>query len=124
MLQLNIGHSNKVCLTPEMQQGIKILSMSSEDVNEEIASVLHNNVLLQTNTFKSGTSMNDGMNSQMSGDFFEKIKDEKSLKEHLREQLNLTSCSINTRVSILILIECVGEDGYLNEDESVLNVLV
>jgi RNA polymerase sigma-54 factor len=121
MLQLNIGHSNKVCLTPEMQQGIKILSMSSEDVNEEIASVLHNNVLLQTNTFKTGSSMNDGMNSQMSGDYFEKIKDEKSLKEHLREQLNLTSCPIDIRVSGLILIECVGEDGYLNEDESGLS---
>lgn len=118
MLQLNINQSNKVCLTPEMQQGIKILSMSSEDVNEEIKTILHNNVLLQTTIQNNGIPINDGVSTQVDGDFFEKIKDEKSLKAHLRDQLNLVTCSDSDKILALQLIECISEDGYLNESEA------
>lgn len=118
MLQLNISQSNKVCLTPEMQQGIKILSMSSDEVNDEIDNVLYNNVLLQSSINKNHSTSHDDISTNKTSDFFDNIQHKTTLKENLREQLNLHSCSLSLKALCLVIIECINDDGYFIESEA------
>ena len=45
ILDLNI--KNSICLSPEMQQGLRVLSMSSAELEKEIEKELKDNYLLE-----------------------------------------------------------------------------
>ena len=113
---LSLNQSNNICLTPEMQHGIKILSMSANELNEEIDKCLDNNYLVReidsNKTFKDVS-----LENFEDGDFFEKIAYKKNIREHLREQIILSIDKSEAREFAIELVEHINEDGLLTDFE-------
>ena len=117
---LSLNQSNNICLTPEMQHGIKILSMSSSELNEEIDKCLDNNYLVReidsNKTFK-----NSSLENFEDSDFFDKIAYKKNIREHLREQIILSVDKSEVREFAIELVEYINDDGLLSDFNSVNN---
>lgn len=160
-LQLRIGQS--LTMTPQLQQAIRLLQLSSIELQAEVQDALESNMMLETdegdseqNTsdeasnkteeLKSKTDSSDQV-TEMSQDNipddlpvdsgWEDIYDstpsytkvstdnngydgfenqdtrEKTLREHLEWQLNLTPTSDTDKVIAMTIIDSLDDDGYL-----------
>lgn len=95
-------------LTPSMVQAIKLLQLSSWELDKEIEHTLEENPMLETDEYEwdlkpTGPQFN-----------FEQINSKaESLQEHLLWQLNLTPLTDVDRVIGYAIIESLNEDGYL-----------
>ncbi|MDA8677625.1 RNA polymerase factor sigma-54 [Luminiphilus sp.] len=147
-LQLKLGQ--QLVLTPQLQQAIKLLQMSTIDLQQTIDETLESNALLEHDTddstedstesqdvdFSASTPVDEATqelavdttwedilpsaapppsNYQTDAQFAEQDSEERSLKDHLLWQLNLTRFSDIDRVIALALIDAIDTDGRLTQ---------
>ncbi len=134
-LQLNIGQH--LALTPQLQQAIRLLQLSTVDLQQEIQSIVESNPMLeatpveekeepQTNrSHQDADEFNDFQWSQLyqnnknthfnEGDYnFDNLHcTTMNLLDHLRWQLELSPMSDIDRVIATTIIDAINEDGFL-----------
>lgn len=114
---LNINIGQKVCLTPEMQHAIRVLSMGANELNEEIINEVDNNVLIESADFDTNTGIGKNNASVDSNStILDTVRHQLTLKEHLRKQVSLMNLSSSVGGMILELIEYIDEDGWLSDE--------
>jgi RNA polymerase sigma-54 factor len=161
-LQLKIGQS--LTMTPQLQQAIRLLQLSSIELQAEVQDALESNMMLEmdegesetnsseetskakeeskseTETAERSTEMNqDNIPDELPVDsgwedvydstssytkpssdsstydgFENQDSSEKTLREHLYWQLNLTPISDTDKVIAMAIIDSLDDDGYLS----------
>lgn len=129
LLQLNLNQQSN--LTPQPQQAIKLLQLSTLELQQEIQQQLELNPLLETAAneeidFENGQNMDDEFEDfQWSHLYTNKSKTRHfnenehphsttvNLQDHLRWQLHLTSMSNTDKIIALTLIDATNENGFL-----------
>lgn len=139
-LQLNI--SQQLTLTPQLQQAIRLLQLSTLDLNQEIQQALESNPMLEINgqehnitvKKKSDISRDDykdvridtsetthysstpskGRSSKDNFNFEHFYGTSISLQDHLNWQLNLSPLSEIDKAIAMTLIEAINYDGMLS----------
>ncbi len=156
--KLDIGQSQQLVMTPQLQQAIKLLQLNNIELSEFLEEELEKNPLLekldsnqiqeqpapplenevkddvdaafesaQNVDFDSGSYMADmgsGGNSKFDSsdeNIEERTCSEKSLREHLTEQLNMSFSDDKDRMIGAFLIDRLDESGYLRDDEKELS---
>jgi len=140
-LQLKLGQ--QLALTPQLQQAIKLLQLSTVDLQQTIEETLESNALLERDNelaeqdgidFSESAATEDEAEGLavdtvwedvlpsaapptpgpvLENDFSEQDSEEESLREHLLWQLNLTRFSDTDRFIAIALIDAIDEDGRL-----------
>ncbi|WDV48217.1 RNA polymerase factor sigma-54 [Clostridiaceae bacterium M8S5] len=132
---LTLQQTQKLIMTPELRQAIKILQYSSLEIVEHVKNQIESNPMLdfniKTNSDEQDNSINwkeyaqkqsytryDGASSREKDDndfTFEKFyKVEETLKEHLTTQLDISEINNEQRKIGEFIIECIDDNGYLN----------
>ena len=141
---LHIGLGQQLRMTPQLQQAIRLLQLSSIDLQQEIQESLYSNPLLEIDesaetaektdevgdidaeqpkveieqkTEEFEYSARDGLQqNQHSGADFTEREDaaEETLRDHLNWQLNLTSMSPVDREIALAIIDAIDNTGMLS----------
>lgn len=137
-LSLQLGINQQLTLTPQLQQAIRLLQLSTLDLQREIEEVIQSNPMLEASSIeeKSDTSLeNSKQTHDESSDFqwsqlcFNQGKRSRfddpdfnyeslyctttNLQDHLRWQLDLTPMSEIDRMIAVSLIDAVDDDGFL-----------
>lgn len=142
-LQLRLGQ--QLTLTPQLQQAIRLLQLSTLELGEEIQQTLESNPLLEREEFtESGESTAEEDNrpadspdpddlpewddtyttrqsaSSVPDDLAGRMpegdtRSEEGLREHLLWQLRLTPMSERDHAIAEAIIECLDDSGYLEE---------
>ncbi len=140
-LQLKL--SQHLALTPQLQQSIRMLQLSTLDLNQEIEKLLLENPLLEREEGDPGEEAFDAASRETAespwqddtvpvgqewtmqasssrsddddGDFHDIQAAHTSLKEHLESQVALCPLSERDRMLALVVIEALDEDGYLHQ---------
>ncbi len=133
-LQLNI--SQHLTLTPQLQQAIRLLQLSTLDLQQEIQQIVESNPMLEStpNEEKAEPRTDNKQNQDEFTDFqwsqlysstkksnFDDIDfnyenlhcTTTNLQDHLRWQLDLTPMSDVDRVIATTLIDAIDDDGFL-----------
>ncbi|GAB4392456.1 MAG: RNA polymerase factor sigma-54 [Gammaproteobacteria bacterium] len=140
-LHINLGQ--QLTLTPQLQQAIRLLQLSTVELAQEIQQVLDSNPLLElkensdeatsaTNTSNTldiernhltawedqqqGYSAARNSNSHYSTEDFNldnTLKDYESLKDHLLWQMRLSHFSPSDELIALAIIDAIDENGFL-----------
>mgnify|MGYP001226422938 FL=1 len=140
-LQLKLGQ--QLALTPQLQQAIKLLQLSTVDLQQTIEETLESNALLERESeqpenveldFAEATASEDDTEDlavdtvwedvlpssapptpgpAAEADFSEQDSEEESLRDHLLWQLNLTRFSDTDRLIAIALIDAIDSDGRL-----------
>ena len=142
-LQLKLGQ--QLALTPQLQQAIKLLQLSTVDLQQIIEETLESNALLERESeqpeevdldFAEATASEDDAEDlavdtvwedvlpssapptpgpAAETDFSEQDFEEESLRDHLLWQLNLTRFSDTDRLIAMALIDTIDSDGRLTQ---------
>ena len=142
-LQLKLGQ--QLALTPQLQQAIKLLQLSTVDLQQIIEETLESNALLERESeqledveldFAEATASEDGTEDlavdtvwedvlpssapptpgpAAETNFSEQDSEEESLRDHLLWQLNLTRFSDTDRLIAMALIDAIDSDGRLTQ---------
>ncbi len=137
--------SQHLTLTPQLQQSIRLLQLSTVELNQEIERILMDNPALEREESEheapaKGTSESvaasgpaesaapeaadwpseaaanwRGPEDDEEGDRTHATADTPTLRDHLRAQLTLTNLGIRDRAFVEILIDALDEDGYLTQ---------
>lgn len=139
-LQLKLHQ--QLTLTPQLQQSIRLLQLSTLELGQEISQMLQDNPMLErldgSDNYESSEAPGEEPARQESDDIYGEMawgdrkvgstgaapddEDEDqgfqqaeatSLRQHLAEQLGLTPLSTRDRQLIAFLIEGLDDDGYL-----------
>jgi RNA polymerase sigma-54 factor len=138
-LQLKLHQ--QLTLTPQLQQSIRLLQLSTLELGQEISQMLQDNPLLERldgeDSFEgpAGDTSADESARQERDDVYEEMAwgdravgpasedddnehgfqqaESTSLRQHLAEQLGLTPLTHRDRQLIAFLIEALDDDGYL-----------
>ncbi|MES2214971.1 MAG: RNA polymerase factor sigma-54 [Pseudomonadota bacterium] len=105
-------------LTASMQQSINILQMSSIELQEFIVRELDKNPFLETD--EATTDQASGEKAQDERDIFSSIKEEKSLKQHVLEQVHLDIETAPERALAVYMTDLLQPSGYITLDEEEL----
>lgn len=135
-LQLNI--SQNLALTPQLQQAIRLLQMSTTDLQLEIQQVVESNPMLEATQHDDRDDAPED-NQSIQDEFadfqwsqlynsnkhsnFEDIEfnydnlhcTTTNLQDHLRWQLDLTPMSDTDRVIATAIIDAIDDDGFLTQ---------
>lgn len=139
-LQLKMGQ--QLTMTPQLQQAIRLLQLSTLDLQQEIQTALENNPLLETeethqneeedndwpqdssfDQWTHSTTHTSGSGSQQSSDegdsldWLTNATEEFDLQDHLLWQLNLTSLSKIEYLIASVVIESIDSSGYLSNSK-------
>ena len=148
-LQLCI--SQQLTLTPQLQLAIRLLQLSTFDLQQEIQQLIETNPMLETvtneatentqsNEVETDPSLDTPSDFQWSGDYPGRSKTSNAnssdfsyeqfysttttLQEHLRWQLDLTPMSDIDRVIGTSIIDAINDDGFLTSSiEEIYNSL-
>lgn len=141
-LQLQI--SQQLTLTPQLQQAIRLLQLSTIDLNQEIQEILETNPMLEiansehdiTVAKKSDLSgeektsvvqdtsfhehyasspIKKKSDSDNTTDFIQFHTSTKTLQDHLRWQLDLSPISDTDYAIAIAIIDAVNDDGFLTQ---------
>ena len=142
-LQLKLGQ--QLALTPQLQQAIKLLQLSTVDLQQIIEETLESNALLERESeqpedvdldFAEATVSEDATEDlavdtvwedvlpssapptpgpAADAGFSEQDSEEESLRDHLLWQLNLTRFSDTDRLIAIALIDAIDSDGRLTQ---------
>src|SRR5687767_7850714 len=145
--------SQHLTLTPQLQQSIRLLQLSTVELNQEIERILMENPALEREdadetpakggaeapaeapaASSSATEAADwpseaaanwrGPEDDEDGDRTHATADTPTLRDHLRAQLSLTNLSPRDRAFVEILIDALDDDGYLTQPiEEILALL-
>jgi RNA polymerase sigma-54 factor len=137
--------SQHLTLTPQLQQSIRLLQLSTVELNQEIERILMENPALEREDSEheapvkgaaeavaaAGPAENAapeatdwpseaaanwrGPEDDDEGDRTHATADTPTLRDHLRAQLTLTNLGIRDRAFVEILIDALDEDGYLTQ---------
>lgn len=130
-LQLNM--SQQLTLTPQLQQAIRLLQLSTLDLQLEIQNVLETNPLLEANQEEPATEETEVKAVEIDDDYqwstlydrvFHNFSEDKQnfenlyttttdLHQHLSWQLNLSALSPNDKIMGAAIIDACHEDGLL-----------
>jgi RNA polymerase sigma-54 factor len=137
-LQLNLGH--QITLTPQLQQAIRLLQLSTTDLQQEIQEQLESNPMLEVTANEEKDDLKDDYDSALQSkhemDDFQwsnlyghqnqhNIYNENAyiyetlhcttttLQEHLRWQCDLTPMSDIDKAIAITIIDAINEDGFL-----------
>ena len=142
ILQIQLGQS--LTLTPQLRQAIRLLQMSSIELEQEITLALESNPLLERldepTPEPAAPEENDstedapgeieedpldlpdwddggGSDTRTHDDWIEhpQAQAEEDLHDHLLWQLNLTALSAQEHAIAMTVIDAINEDGYLTE---------
>jgi RNA polymerase sigma-54 factor len=145
-LQLNLGH--QITLTPQLQQAIRLLQLSTTDLQQEIQEQLETNPMLEVTTnedkeesyetavqrseeFEDFQWSNLYLNQSKSNIFnendyiYETLHcTTTTLQEHLQWQADLTPMSDIDKAIAITIIDAIDDDGFLTlEVEELHNIL-
>jgi RNA polymerase sigma-54 factor len=144
--------SQHLTLTPQLQQSIRLLQLSTVELNQEIERILMENPALEREDehdaavakgpsepaapaaeapapeapdWPSEIASNwRGPDDDDEGDRTHATPDTPTLRDHLRAQLSVTNLSERDRVFVELLIDALDEDGYLTQPlEEILALL-
>lgn len=144
--------SQHLTLTPQLQQSIRLLQLSTVELNQEIDRILMENPALEREETEqeapppkeaapepaatSGASSDSadwpsevasnwrGPEDDEDGDRTHAAPDTPTLRDHLRAQLSVTNLGVRDRAFVEILIDALDEDGYLTQPlEEILALL-
>ncbi|MGE4123815.1 MAG: RNA polymerase factor sigma-54 [Pusillimonas sp.] len=126
-------HQN-LALTPQLQQSIRFLQLSAQDLEQEVAQALADNPMLeregeydtdvpdaqalpadeyvQESGLSAGVTTGAG-HHQADDDSGPDIGQAVSLHDHLLQQLHLTRASERDQVLVAVLIEALDDNGFL-----------
>ncbi len=150
-LQLKL--SQHLTLTPQLQQSIRLLQLSTMELNQELEKFLAENPLLEREDADSeiqapaeeastenpsqmdifaadtdwggeGGSSSGTRDDADDGDFFQVPAESPNLREYLHRQLSLTQLEPRDRNLVAFLIEALDEGGYLTQPIEELAQLV
>src|SRR5918992_5614061 len=136
--------SQHLTLTPQLQQSIRLLQLSTVELNQEIERLLMENPALERedehdvpplkgdaetpaagSTESSAPETPDwpsevaanwrGPEDDEESDRTHATPDTPTLRDHLRAQLSLTNLGTRDRAFVEILIDALDEDGYLTQ---------
>ncbi|MHA3317179.1 RNA polymerase factor sigma-54 [Legionella pneumophila] len=134
---LQIGIGQHLTLTPQLQQAIRLLQLSTFDLQQEIQLVVESNPLLEATPVeeKEDTQINTNQNQDEYSDFqwsqlynnlnkrnnfeendynFDNLHcTTTNLQDHLNWQLDLTPMSDIDRVIATTIIDAINDDGFL-----------
>lgn len=126
-ISLQLGLNQQLKMTPQLQQAIKLLQMSSLELELEIQTRLESNLLLEqieANEIDVHEE-NNLLFSQFSGEnwdrgYLDRKKElllqksaEMTLREHLYWQMELAPFSARDKIIATTLIDAISEEGYL-----------
>jgi RNA polymerase sigma-54 factor len=133
--QLNQHQQTRLAITPEMRQAIRILQLSTEELTKFIQEQKMENPMLETedNTDREVEELEDWFHYVEKGEretgtlqlyraettWENTTSNQKSLMEHLEEQLRFIPLDESQRSICLALIGNLNEQGYLDIDSSV-----
>ncbi len=106
--------SQHLTLTPQLQQSIRLLQLSTVELNQEIDRMLMENPALAREDADIASSWR-GPDDDDEGDRSFTAPDTPTLRDHLRGQLSLTNLGDRDRVFVQLLIDALDEDGYLTQ---------
>lgn len=133
---LQLGLNQQLSLTPQLQQAIRLLQMSTLDLAQEIQQAVESNPLLESSPQEKPEALpHVAINHEPEGDWqWEDIYQHKrmdfqeapepseplfvsttSLQDHLLWQLNVSHLSDTDRYIAEAIIEAMDEDGFLSE---------
>ena len=134
--------SQHLTLTPQLQQSIRLLQLSTIELNQEIERMLMENPALEREDgeeipVKGGPESPPAASSSEApetpdwpselatswrgpdddedGDRTHSTPDTPTLRDHLRAQLSLTNLGARDRAFVEILIDALDDDGYLTQ---------
>jgi len=129
-LSYNLKLSQSLKLTPLLQQSLKFLQASQDELNQLIEEYLNDNLFLEKEEGSSyslnQTTAHQPTNSskQIQGDdyynIFENQAKNESLREYLLENLGIFSFSEREQEIFSFLIDAINDDGYLTESYEAL----
>ena len=119
-------------MTVKMQESIKLLQLSNQDILKYINDAVKNNPFLELEKNKKKTNKiefayNENVFSRnqkkqshnsfstISNVFENKLEQKKNLKDHLTEQLNIDIDSVDERSIGKMFVNCLDNNGYINE---------
>lgn len=129
---IELRQHQHLALTPQLQQAIRLLQYSAQDLEQEVAQALQDNPLLERDDeYDTDGAPTEPGEAQDESDFsgqaelFSRKSDrsdefvrpeaapDATLREYLYEQLRLTRATPRDRVLIELLIEELDDNGYL-----------
>ncbi len=124
---LNLQTSQQLSISPQLQQAIRLLQLSSLELEQELKNVLEHNLLLEqvdpSETAKdSGMDYLQGLSSlsdykkPLSNNALEQPQKnpELNLKQYVRQQMEILPLSVREWEIATALIDALSEEGYLH----------
>lgn len=134
---LDISHQQKLIMTQGMKQSINILQMSVQGLRDYIDKEYEENPVMDIEySNESSSTINESFNIYINQkscylsnseeyDIFDFIKEKKTLRDYLYEQLIIIKCDNTIKKTIVYMINSLDSNGYLRESlESICNVLM
>ena len=106
-------------LSQQTRQAIKLLQLSTYELDKEIDELILENPILEKNDdIETDYDVGSISNSALSDpdDILKYYKKNDSLKEFLNRQIEISPLSEDERLVASIIIDCVNDNGYLTED--------
>ncbi|CAO5678479.1 MAG: RNA polymerase sigma-54 factor 1 [Holosporales bacterium] len=118
---LDLRASQQLAMSPRLQQAIKLLQMSSLDLNAYVQEQLIDNPLLMEDEFFSNVKEQDSLilnvkNLENDLDFLNLVDAKITLKEHVLKQAATFIKTPAERFLVHILIDGLDENGYFKDD--------
>lgn len=122
---LQLGLSQHLAMTPQLQQAIRLLQMSSLELEHEIQTTLESNLLLEPvepdESLVTESHVHETYHSEpWESTYFDKKPEfpfqksaELTLREHLYWQMELAHFSEKNKLIATSLIDAISEEGYL-----------
>ena len=106
-------------LSQQTRQAIKLLQLSTYELDKEIDNLILENPILEKNddvetNYDAGSTVNSAFSDPE--DILKYYKKNDSLKEFLNQQIEISSLSNDEKLVASIIIDCVNDNGYLTED--------
>jgi RNA polymerase sigma-54 factor len=121
----------KLQITTSMQQSLKILQMSSLELNDLVAAELANNPFLEDDNIKEETlvfrdkisdfSINSSSDTDSNYDIFANLENPRNLRTHITEQINTSIHNHRERLIAYYLLDSLQSSGYLTLDINEIN---
>lgn len=120
-LQLKFGQN--LTMTPQLQQAIRLLQLSSMELQHEIQEALENNPLLELPEEETTPSWEQNISATISSsagvaaedDYIYQGETNESLQDYLIWQMRLSHFSETDEQIALIIIDAIDESGYLTQ---------
>lgn len=141
--QPHFKNFSAIALTPQLQQAIRLLQLSREELDQEIQALLKDNIMLENEEFNTQefngavettiASMDENLHFdsvdqpitiQSTSDYFDPITPEfyfgleSPLHSHLIWQLQTVAFSEKERITAFAIIDAIDERGFLTSDLS------